>query len=271
MRGKLGPLKIRQELDCEFLSSDSLLINPLRLSTIRPTLPVAEQLGISFWTNTIGGKGKTYLVGIDLATGTGGDYTAFEVVEFPTLTQVAELRLNTVSIPLIYAKLKWLLKHLRQPGPDGRRAEVIWSFERNGVGEALVAMIQHDDDPKGGVYLDGVELHNDHPTKLGLNTTGKTKLIACMQLKGLVEKLTGGLTIFSDKLLFELKNYIASGGSYAARQGATDDLVAAMLIVVRLLNQLSEYDDRAKQLIYENVSPDAQDDWGDEPVPFFIT
>ena len=276
MQGQLGPQKFRQEVLCEFLSTDALLIDSIKLAYLTPKQPVTENMGFKFWTEEIGGYGKTYMVGVDPATGNGNDYTAVEVFEFPSLEQVAELRLNTVNIPLIYSKVKWLLAHLRKPGPDGKRAEVVWSFERNGIGEALVALIQNDDDPKGGVYIDGVELYNEAlkgNERLGVYTTGKSKIVACMQLKNLVEKVKGGLDIKSETLLFELKNYVAQAGTYDHRIGATGDLVSACLVVMKLLNRMAQFDDKARQLVYAAVAPDADaiiDDFGDEPVPFAI-
>ena len=274
MQGKLGELKCRQELDCEFLSSDALLVSSIRLAQIRTAKPVSESMGFRFWTDEIGGAGKMYLVGVDPATGNGADFTVVQVFEFPSLIQVGELRLNNVNIPLIYSKIKWLLRYLRTPGKDGKRAEVVWSFERNGIGEALVALIQNDDSPDGGIYIDGVDLYNESQNRLGVYTTGKSKLVSCMQLKGLVEKVAHGITINSDILHFELKNFVASGGTYQAKSGCTDDAVTSTLVVMKLLNYLSTYDDKARSLVYENVAPDfdapPSDDFGDEPVPFSI-
>lgn len=278
MLGKLGPVKARQELDCEFLSSDALLIDSRALHQLRPTVHLREEMGFKFWKE-LGGAGKTYLMGVDPATGNGSDFTAIEIFEFPSLEQVAELRLNNVNIPLIYSKIKWILKELRKPDARGGRAEVLWSFERNGVGEALVAMIQNDDSPDGGVHIDGVELYNEGVSKLGCYTTGKTKLVTCMQLKNMVEKVNNGLRIHSNSLLEELKNFVAKGGSYEAKTGATDDNVMATCVVMKLLARLSYYDDNARSIVYESMAPDHnptahldyhEDQFGDEPVPFFM-
>lgn len=270
MQGKLGVTKTLQELDCQFLSSDALLVSSIKLQQIKTVNPLSENMGFKFWKESFGGN-TTYLVGVDPATGNGNDFTAIEVVEFPSLEQVAELRINSIQIPLIYAKIKWLLKFLRKPNEKGKKAEVIWSFERNGVGEALVAMIQNDDSADGGVYIDGVDLYNEHHSKLGVYTTGKSKILACMQLKNLLEKTQNGLKINSNTLHFELQNFIASGGSYQAKAGSTDDTIMAMCVVMKLLHRLSSYDDTARSIVYEAVEPDADtvsDEFGDSPVPF---
>lgn len=281
MRGQLGPKKFRQEVLCEFISSEAMLIDSIKLAFFRPTEPSFENMGFRFWLDKdkIGGLGKTFMVGVDPATGNGSDFTSIQVVEFPSLAQVGELRLNTVNVPLIYAKIKWLLKFLRTPDANRKRAEVIWSFERNGVGEALVAMIQNDGEGDG-VYIDGTELFNERPDRFGVYTTGKSKLVACMQLKNLLEKIQGGIKVHSDVLIFELKDYIARGGTYAARDGSTDDAVSALLVIMKLLERLASYDDGARRLVYESVSPELKGDedasdapfdaFGGEAMPFMV-
>lgn len=279
MQAELGPIGFRQEVLCEFISSDAMLIDSFKLSFLKARQPVSKNMGFRFWRTDeeIGGRNKTYLIGVDPGTGNGQDFTVIQVVEFPKMEQIAELRLNSVNIPLIYAKLKWLFKYLRKTGVQGGKADIVWSFERNGVGESLVAMIQNDEAPDGGVYLDGVDLYNENDKRLGCYTTGKTKLLSCMQMKNLVEKGPDiGLRINSDLLLFELQNFISKGGTYVAKQGTTDDAIMAMIIVMKVLNRVAGYDERARKIVYESVDPDSDvvgesdDQFGDEAVPFAI-
>jgi cell division protein ZapA (FtsZ GTPase activity inhibitor) len=49
------------------------------------------------------------------------------------------------------------------------------------------------------------------------------------------------MKIHSYSLISELKAFIASGGSYAAKIGDTDDLVMASLLVTRMLQLLSDF------------------------------
>src|SRR5205823_2520185 len=122
----------------------------------------------------------------------------------------------------------------------------------------------------------GVELYNEHPTKFGCYTTGKSKLVTCMQMKNLVERINNGLKVNSETLLFELKNFVSRGGSYEAKPGATDDTIMALAVVMKLMNRLSHYDDKARELVYETMAPDADetepnfDHFGGDPVPFSI-
>lgn len=269
MAAKLGPIKAAAELDCVFVSSDALLLNSIKLVQLRSQAPLYEDMGFKFWKQPeeIGGQGKTYLVGVDPATGSGKDFTVIEVFEFPSLEQVAEWRSNEIIIPLIYAKLKWLLEKLSAPVARSR-ADVIWSFERNGIGEAISALYQNDE--RQPQYP---ELYCDQPgtTKLGVYTTGKTKILACLQLKSLIERVNNGLKVNSSVLLEELKNFIAKGGTYESKAGGTDDAVMATIIIVRLLKRLSEYNDEAFRQMNEYITPDENDQFGDEPVPFLIS
>ena len=266
MINMLGELKTRQEVGCEFLSSDALLISSMKLQQIAPSMVHHEDMGFKFWVpeEQLGGSNKTYLVSCDPATGNGKDFSAIEVFEFPSLNQVAEYRSNDINIPLLYAKLKWIVKKLSEQAGKGR-SEVLWTFERNGVGEALAALYQNDD--KQPEYA---ELFCDTPGRLGIYTTGRSKVLACMQLKQLVERVKNGMKINSEHLLFELKNFVARGGSYEAKSGATDD-VMAVIGIVRLLKRLSEWNDEAFKQVNEYVNPtDPDDQFGDEPVPFLV-
>lgn len=266
MKGKLGPVKAKQELDCEFLSSDALLVNSIRLHQLRWEAPIFESLGFKFWVpeDQLGGRGKIYLMGVDPATGSGNDYTSIEVFEFPSLKQIAEFRTNDINIPLIYAKIKWLLKKLTEV-KHGGRAEVLWTFERNGIGEALSALYQNDDDQN----MDA-ELVSDNPMKHGCFTSGKNKIQLCLQLKTMLEKINGGMEVRSEALVHELKHFVARGGTYEAKSGATDDSVMATIQVMRLLKRLSEYNETAFNQVNEYIDPESSIDDSGVPVPFAI-
>lgn len=252
--------------NCEFLSSDALLINSMRLIQLKDEKEIFSDMGFKFWVQPedLGGAGKIYLVSLDPATGNGNDFSAIEIFEFPSLKQIGEFHSNDLNIPLIYAKLKWVLNKLTEAKNRGR-SEVLWTFERNGVGEAISAL--HYNDEKAPEHA---ELYSDHDIKRGVFTSGKNKILSCLKLKTLVEKTSNGITIFSKQLNYELKHFIASGGSYQAKAGATDDCVMATVGIMRLLERLATYDERAFAKVNEYTEPDAEDEFGDEPIPFLF-
>jgi hypothetical protein len=266
--------------NCEFISSEALLIDSILLGTMKTIDPLYENMGFRFWRQykDIIGANKTYLMAVDPATGSGSDFTAINIVSFPDLEQVGEFRMNTVSIPLIYAKIKWVLEYLTAADATGGRADVVWTFERNGVGEALIALIQNDDEGDG-VYLDTTTLYNENeknPNRLGVFTNGRSKVLACMQLKNLIERMSGGLKIHSDILHYELQNFVAAGNSYAAKSGVTDDVVMSMVILMKLLTYMATYDDDARKVVYASVSPDSDlegedgDSWDGDIAPIVV-
>ena len=240
--------------NCEFLSSDALLINSMVLHKLRSTPPVYTDMGFRFWAppKDLGGHEKTYLVGIDPATGTGSDFSVIEIFEFPSLRQVAEWRSNEINVPLLYAKIKWVLEFLTRNVTGKGRAEVLWSFERNGIGEALSSLYTNDENQP-----EFAELFSDASNRSGVFTSGQTKINTCIQLKTLVER--AATTLNSDILIEELKNYIAKGNTYDHKIGATGDCVSALLVVMRLLKRLSEYDETAFKRVNEYVAPDSPD------------
>lgn len=262
MAGKLGPVKVRQEVDCEFLSSDSLLVDPVKLNQIRCTQPVFVEEDFKFFVceeDLV--RIPIFLVGIDPATGSGQDYSVIQVFSFPDLKQVAEFRSNRLIIPFLYKKITWVLERLTNIKHRGNsRPEVFWSFERNSIGEAISALYFNDE--KQNEYA---ELVSDEKGKFGMYTSGRTKIQAALKLKTLTEKVTGGLGISSDHLLFELKNYANKGKSYEAKPGATDDAVAATLVTIRILDYLSKFNDEAHQTVYDYGYDEEV-----EPMPFAI-
>lgn len=254
--------------NCEFLSSDALLIDSMVLARLNSRPELSTDMGFKFWVDkeTIGGQGETYLLSVDPATGNGRDFSAIQIFSFPALVQIAEWRSNEINVPLLYAKIKWALGLLSRQVGRGR-AEVLWTFERNGIGEALAALYFNDEKQP-----EHAELVSDANDKLGLYTTGKTKILSCLQLKRLIERVSDGMTINSEITLFELKNFVAKGGTYEAKSGATDDSVMALVGITRLLKRLADYNDKAFKQLNEYVSPEdpASTAGDDEAMPFLV-
>ena len=241
--GKIGLLRWTQEYECIFVSSDPLLIDSIMLNEykrdkIDKNQPHPDARGFVFFETLR--RGQVYLVGIDPSTGSGSDFSVIEVFSYPELDQVAEFRSNTTSSPLLYATLKYMLKTMEKAGIT----TAYMSIENNGVGEGMLTAYQLDETlPEVGDLIS-----EKGAKRLGMTTTGKSKSRACINLKQMFE--LGRLHIRSMVLITEMQNYIRTGGSYAARKGSTDDCVAALLIILRLIEELLQYDDSAFDLLY---------------------
>lgn len=275
MRKKLGDLMFQQEYLCEMLSSDPLLINSLRLKSLKGIPPIFIDKGFSFWREPQ--PGRTYIIGVDVAEGTKKDFSTIEVFELETMEQIAEYRNNSIKEDQLYNAIKWVMQKILsyRDQRTGYAPEIQWSFENNSIGAVIGALYFNDErfpEAPCGQDITSPIIVNGEGSKFGFRTTNPSKLEACRNLKNLIEKQKGGITINSERLIFELKNYVQTGASYAAKHGATDDLVSACLIVTRVIKKLSEYDPtvfnklyKSEGEFYETTSNDF-----DEPIPFVM-
>jgi hypothetical protein len=99
----------------------------------------------------------------------------------------------------------------------------------------------------------------------GFNTTHSTKVTACSRLKTMVEN--DKLVIHSKPLISELKGFVATGSSYQAKTGITDDLVSATLLAIRMMGVLKDWDPR----VYSTFNQAEQDEDYEPPMPIFIS
>ncbi len=103
--------------------------------------------------------------------------------------------------------------------------------------------------------------------RAGFNTTNKSKLECCAKLKFLIE--TNRLKLNSKGILSELKVFVSRSNTYEARIGQTDDLIMAMILVVRMLDYISTWDDRSQAAINSNVAEENESTY-DSPMPICI-
>ena len=101
----------------------------------------------------------------------------------------------------------------------------------------------------------------------GFNTTHKTKISAAARLKHLIE--SNKMKISSKPLISELKAFIVTGVSFKAKSGEEDDLVSALLLIVRMSQVLADWDSR----VFDSFS--SNDGTGEEdyelPMPIFVS
>jgi len=142
----------------------------------------------------------------------------------------------------------------------------IWfSIENNTLGEAALVVIDDlGEEQFKGIFLSESKKHgNARRFRKGFNTTHKTKLLACSRLKNLIE--TDKIQIHSKNLISELKTYIARGQSYAAKDGETDDLVSATLLIVRMSYEVRQWDTGLFDRLKDDIDSDQ-----DMPMPFIM-
>ena len=252
MRAQLGEDRFRREIGCEFLIADETLINPTTLIELSGIEPI-NRMGQVRWYKKPN-KGMIYCVGLDPSLGTGSDPAAIQIYEANTTTQVGEWKHNKTDIPNQIKLLAEVNKYIVEC--TGEPNNIYYSIENNSIGEAaLISLNEY-----GEANIPGIFLSETGKKRKGFNTTQKVKLTACAKFKTLLESKK--LQVNSRSLISELKTFIASGGSYAAKIGDTDDLVMSTLLVIRMLQQLGDYH-------YDLESHIRDHDEFIAPLPFF--
>lgn len=259
----LGEDRFLREHRCEFITFEETLIAPIKLSQLTSIQPI-KKTGQVRWYAPLH-RECTYVVGLDPSMGTGGDNAAIQVIELPSLIQVAEWSSNKAPIEEQVRTLKKILADIR----DEVNPEIYWSVESNTLGEAALVVIRDT----GEENFAGTMLHDPKNRlqgrtgrRAGFVTTNKSKLECCAKLKFLIESTK--MTINSKGLLSELKVFVSRGNTFEARIGQTDDLIMALILVVRMLDYISTWDEKSQAAINSNVS-DSSEDYG-APMPICI-
>lgn len=260
---KIGDIRWRREFLCEFITFEETLLNPLTLGGMKATTPIST-MGQVRWYKKIK-KDKTYAVGLDPAMGTGGDYSAIQVVEVPSYIQVAEWRHNNTNIPNQIKILKEICDTIADITKN--QHSIYWSVENNTIGEAALIVIDElgEENIPGLFVSEPIRKGMIRKYRKGFSTTHSTKLSACSRMKTLIE--SNRLKIHSGPFITELKNYVSSAASYRAKPGSTDDLISAMLLVIRMIVVLKDWDVR----VYNTFkSIEKEQEW-EPPMPIYLS
>ena len=185
----------------------------------------------------------------------------------PTYKQVAEWQHNTTAIPGQIRVLKDICEYLSKTC-NSEGSNIYWSVENNGIGEAALLVIQDfGEESIPGLFI-SEPMKKGHVRKFrkGFNTTHSSKISACARLKTMLEN--NQLIVNSKPLISELKGFVATGSSYQAKSGTTDDLVSALILSLRMITIMKDWD----PIIYNSFSQvDNLNDDYEMPMPIFIT
>jgi len=237
-RSQLGEERFEREMNCKFLIFDETLINSFCLAQLEGADPVYKQGQVRWYQKPR--PGHQYLVGLDPSLGTGGDPAAIQVLELPDCIQVAEWQHNKTKIQ----QQVGILKEICQFIYDEIRTEtdIYYSVENNTLGEAALITISElgEENIRGTFMSEPARAGHSRAYRKGFTTTNKTKLAVCAKFKNMLE--IKKLTIKSSNTISELKTFVAAGSGYAAKIGETDDLVMSLLLTIRMISVLQNYD-----------------------------
>lgn len=238
-RAQLGEERFLREHCCQFIVFSETLINQMKLATLEGIQPI-KKTGQVRWYKKIE-KNKTYLLSLDPSLGTGSDNAAIQVFELPTFIQVAEWQHNKTPIEGQMRVVMDVLKEIHNtlyPNKDYTHSgdNIYWTVESNTLGEAALLVIRDT----GEENFPGTFLSDKVGKRKGYCTTNKVKLQACSKLKDMVEK--DKITLHSKNLISELKNFVAKSNTFEGKDGEKDDLVSALLLIIRMAQYISKWD-----------------------------
>jgi hypothetical protein len=220
----LGEVKFSQEMECKFVGASNTLIAGSKLTAIPVIKPIHANTTTCIYEKPV--IGRSYAITVDTSRGTGGDYSAFLVIDVTTLPYkvVFKYRNNTIS-SMLYPNIIYKM------AKEYNNATVL--VETNDIGESVANSLYFDLEYEEVVFSKANEIVNwgGKNTTVGLRTTTKTKRIGCDTLKQLIE--SDKLLINDYEILYELSNFVASGKSYEADVG-NDDLCMCLVLFAYL-------------------------------------
>jgi len=268
-RQQLGENKFRQEMCCEFLTSDETLINPLTLTRLKSIAPIYYTGTMRWFKDPV--PNKAFLVGLDPSYGTGGDNAAIQIFQMPEMEQIAEWQHNETAprnqVRVMMQGLIFLDGVLRDNPEQQGEPEIYWTVENNSIGEAILQIIEDTgEDRFPGFFISEKKKKGQiRRFRKGMYTTTRSKASACARLKSLIE--SDRLKINSKKLITELKSFVSKENSFSAKSGEHDDLVSALLLIVRMLEVTLNWTQNIGEL-REYIEEDELSDA--EPMPFIF-
>ena len=230
---ELGIKRAAQECDCEFLSSGNTVIEMNLIEEYRKL--VSEPVEIrgsdhAFWIWDRPDYSKNYLISADVARGDGNDYSAFQVIEPESLSQVAEYKGNIgtkdfgnmlVAVATEYNNALLIVEN----------ASYGWAVLQQIIDRNYQNLFYSSADMQ---YVD-VEQQmtnrlNTQDKKLipGFTNSTKTRPLTIAKMDTLMREK--GLIIKSARFLDELTVFIWNNGKAEAMRSYNDDLIISMCI-----------------------------------------
>jgi len=223
-----------QEFECEFLGSVDTLIAPAKLRSMVYEDPLTSNKGLDVYEHPE--KDHNYMMTVDVARGTGKDYSAFIVVDITTFPYklVAKYRDNDIK-PILFPSI--IDKVARAYNNSYVLVEV------NDIGEQVSNMLHFDLEysnllmcaMRGRAGQLVGQGFSGKKSQLGVKMSKNVKKVGCSNLKTIIED--DKVIIKDYDVISELTTFIQRNQSFEAEDGCNDDLAMCLVIFSWLIVQ----------------------------------
>jgi hypothetical protein len=233
--------QFEQEFGCKFLGSNGTLIPSHVLETLVYSDPLTDpKANYKIYVKVK--QNHQYLLCVDVARGTGRDYSAISVLDITKkpYEQVAVFRDNEISVLELVEKVVNIALEYNS-------AYVL--VENNDLGSQVLDDLNFVYDYDNIVIID---------RKLGLKTTKRSKLLGCIRLKELLTSQQ--LIIKNYETILELSCFVEKQGSYSADKDSDHDDLAMTLVLFAYFEKTNDF-----EAIHEDAAKEHSEDYSTPP------
>jgi len=219
---------IAQELECSFNMSGETVFHGSDLEDLAELVkPPKYKTGFdrNLWIWEERKLDSEYLLTADVARGDGKDYSVFHVIKLETMEAVAEYQGKVT--PDIFSKI--LFDTGREYG------NCLLVVENNSVGYAVLDKLMEWEYPNlyysiksTHEYVNQAQAESSSNSIAGFTMSTKTRPLIVAKMEEFVRNKL--ITIYSERLLNEMRTFIWNHGKPAAMRSYNDDLVMACAI-----------------------------------------
>jgi len=220
--------QIAQELECNFNMSGETVIHPDDLDWMHTLIKEPQyRTGFdrNFWIWEKAQDGYNYLLSADVARGDGKDNSTLHVIKLETMEIVAEYQGKPTLD--VYSDM------INSIGREFNNAMVV--VENNSVGIAVLTKLQelrynniYFSIKSTHEYVEQLRGENMSNAIAGFSTTSKTRPLIIAKMEEFIRNKL--ITVYSSRMLNELKTFIWNHGRPEAMRSYNDDLTMALAI-----------------------------------------
>ena len=226
--------QFQQEFECDFLGSVDTLVSAHKIKNTPYITALESRNGLQMFERPK--KDGLYVCTVDVARGTGRDYSAFTIIDVGQVPYrvVATYKNNDVK-PYVFPNI------IEQACKGYNEAHVL--VEVNDLGQQISDALHYEleypnvlmttQKGRAGQILGA--MFSGRGTSLGVRMTKQIKKVGCANFKTLVE---GDKLIVNDfNIIEEMSTFSRKGSSWQADEGQHDDLIMCLVIFGWLSNQ----------------------------------